>query len=225
MDEAAVRNAIRAVIRTHKQVFAYIGTSQTKLLELGAISAFAEHYKANGFSVKAIHPKGKSYFAVKTSTRGDPWNFSRFTATKNNKTIELHMNVLVRSAHDRGIYCVDVGVVKDHAIPAEKPKKKWRCLKNSDLVTFGEAKKLVVYPMLLAQFIGIVHEIKPWFLGCGVRKRPHPAPVLIALGHFSGNSGQIVSSYPSRNIAVTIAENFDIRLSRVRGGSAKSAFG
>jgi hypothetical protein len=128
------------------------------------------------------------------------------------------MNVKVRSAHDVGMYCVDVGVVREGAIPKEKSKTKWECLPNSDLLTFGEAKKLVVYPMLLAQFIGIVHEIKPAYLKVGLPAQgPHPAPTLIALGHFSGNASAIVTAYPSRSITVNIAENYDVRLARVRG--------
>ena len=89
-------------------------------------------------------------------------------------------------------------------------------------------KKLVVYPMLLAQFIGIVHEIKPCFiygrLPRGFFKYEHLFPVLASLGNFSGNSSKIVDAYKSRNIHITIAENFDVRLANVRGGHQKSPF-
>ena len=79
--------------------------------------------------------------------------------------------------------------------------------------------------MLLAQFVGIVHEIKPNFL----RTRAgldlsHLSPVLITLGHFSGNSRLIVNKYISRQIFVTIAENYDMRLAKVRNGSATTPF-
>jgi hypothetical protein len=135
------------------------------------------------------------------------------------------MNLMVQSAHDPGIYCVDVGIVEASAIPFEKPKIKWLCLDNESLITFAEVKKLVVYPMLLAQFLGIVHEIKPGFLSSfDLDDTAHLAPTLIALGHFSGNASSIVNNYKSRNIYVTIAENYDIRLARVRSGSINSPF-
>ena len=140
---------------------------------------------------------------------------------------ELHMNLMVRSAHDAGVYCVDVGIVEAGTIPAAKPTGTgpWLCLENQHLVTFAEVKKLVIYPMLLAQFLGIVHEIKPGFLtsNCGL-KLPHISPMLIALGHFSGNAGIIVANYPHRGIHITVVENFDSRLAKVRGDLTSSPF-
>ena len=225
MNVAEIKKAIKRIIKDHVDVFRQIGSSQPKLLELAAITGLAQHYKSHGYAVKVVNPKGKKSFAVKTSTRGYPWNFSRIVATKDSASAELHMNLMVRSAHDEGIYCVDVGVVEGTVIPAEKPKTAWLCLDNASLLTFAEVKKLVVYPMLLAQFLGIVHEIKPSFLTSPSSLDPaHLPPALIALGHFSGNAAVIVRSYTSRGIHVTIAENYDMRLARVRGGSANSPF-
>lgn len=220
MDLDKISAAIKRVIKKHTEAFAVIGSSQPKLLELASITGFAEHYKSRGFLVRVHNPKGKSYFAMKAGTNGDPWNFSHFSAKDGLENVELHMNVKVRSAHDTGTYCVDVGVVRAGAIPRAKPAVKWECLPNDDLVTFGESKKLVVYPMLLAQFIGIVHEIKPSYLRYKPAKpTDHPPPTLIALGYFSGNSRAIVDAYPGRKIKLNVAQNYDMRLARVRGSS------
>ena len=137
MDLNKIQAAIKRVIRKHSEAFATIGSNQPKLLELASITGFAEHYKAHGFFVRVHNPKGKSYFAMKAGTNGDPWNFSYFSASDGIENVELHMNVKVRSAHDLGMYCVDVGVVKANAIPESKPAEKWECLPNADLVTFG----------------------------------------------------------------------------------------
>jgi hypothetical protein len=224
MDLSKIHAAIKRVIKKHSEAFIVIGGSQPKLLELASITGFAEHYKAHSFHVRVHNPKGKSYFAMKAGTNGDPWNFSYFSANDGIENVELHMNVKVRSAHDTGMYCVDVGVVRAGAIPREKPAAKWECLPNPDLVTFGESKKLVVYPMLLAQFIGIVHEIKPGYLNYAVAApTDHPPPTLIALGSFSGNSRAIVNAYPGRSIKLNIAQNYDVRLARVRGSSTPTS--
>lgn len=226
MDLAKIKAAVRRVIRRHAEAFEAIGSNQSKLLELASITGFAVHYKAKDFAVRVHNPRGKAYFAIKASTSGDPWNFSYFSARKEDLAVELHMNLKVRSAHDTGVYCVDVGVVTADAIPKAKPAERWDCLPNDALVTFGEAKKLVVYPMLLAQFVGIVHEIKPAFLRpLTIPQGDHPAPTLIALGHFSGNARAIVDAYRTRNISVNIAANYDVRLASVRWSPApKSPF-
>ena len=223
MDVDEVRKTVQRVIAKHRRAFAVIGTSQTKLLELGAIAGIAEHYKSKGCTPRVVNPKGKRSFVVKTSTRGFPWNFSRIVIERESPLCELHMNVMVTGAHGIGTYCVDVGVVVPSSIPTEKPDKDWNSLDNACLISFAEVKKLVIYPMLLAQFLGIVHEIKPSFLvGRGSTDPAHPSPTLIVLGHYSAISQDIVKSYPDRGISVVIAANYDGRLARVRSGRTAS---
>jgi hypothetical protein len=225
MNVAEIRKAIKQIIARHAEAFRQIGSSQPKLLELAALTGLAQHYKSHNFSIRVVNPKGKKAFTVKTSTRGYPWNFSRILVSKNSEAAELHMNVLVRSAHDEGIYCVDVGIVESSSIPSKKSEVRWVCLENEYLLTFAEVKKLVVYPMLLAQFVGIVHEIKPQYLRSASLRHPsHLPPILVALGHFSGNAGAIVKAYASRGIHITVAENYDVRIARVRGNPSGSPF-
>ena len=213
------------MVRKHKAAFDAIGYDQSKLLELAAATGFAEHYRSQNFSISIVNPRASSSFTVKTATNGDPWNFSRIVASSGNAAFELHMNLKVRSAHDQGVYCVDIGVVPVDRVPLSKPKEKWVCLENSELITFAEVKKLVIFPMLLAQFVGIVHEVKPRFLAVQRRRRsPHPPPTLIALGHYSGNSTSIVHAYRQRHIHVLIADNYDVRLARIRGAPNTSPF-
>jgi hypothetical protein len=95
MDLSKIHAAIKRVIKKHSEAFAAIGSSQPKLLELASIAGFAEHYKAHDFYVRVHNPKGKSYFAMKAGTNGDPWNFSYFSANDGIENVELHMNVVV----------------------------------------------------------------------------------------------------------------------------------
>lgn len=224
MDINKISTAIKRVIKDHFEAFKQIGSNQPKLLEFAAFAGLAQHYKSKGFKLSIVNPRRDKGFKVKTSTRGYPWNFSRIILAKHSEIVELHMNLLVRSAHDEGIYCVDVGVVKGKCIPEKKEVPLWECLENKDLITFAEAKKLVIYPMLLAQFIGIVHEIMPKFINHKKPDTAHLPPILIAVGHLSGNSSTIINNYPKRNIRIVIAENYDIRLARLRGGTIDSPF-
>jgi hypothetical protein len=225
MNIPEVQRAIKRVIKNHRDAFLQIGSNQTELLELGAITGIAEHYRSCGYSLRVSNPNGQRTFMVKKSTRGFPWDFSHIVAERNSLTVELHMNLPVRSACGKGIYCVDVGIVVGNVVPVEKPPNRWECIENQYLITFAEAKKLGVYPMLLAQFLGMVHELKPSFLQTrrGVDSS-HLSPILIALKHFSENCQLIVNEYTNRRVFVTIAENYDMRLARVRSGSAATPF-
>lgn len=217
MNLANVTSAVKRVIARHSGGFKLIASSQTQLLELASVTGIAEHYRSIGASVKAVNPKGKGGFVVKTSTRGYPWNFSYFECDLAGEKFEIRMNLMVNGAHDDGIYCVDVGIVKSKAVPYSRPSAVWTRVDNSDLITFAETKKLVVYPMLLAQFVGIVHEIKPGFLVAGATH--HLSPTLITIGHLTGNSQAIVNAYWGRNFRILIAHSYDIRLARVRAGA------
>jgi hypothetical protein len=100
-------------------------------------------------------------------------------------------------------------------------------LENSDLISFAEAKKLVVYPMLLAQFVGIVHEVTPKFLKRDKKYRlgnDHLHPALITLGNLTPNARDIMRSFKRRKYKITVAESFDIRLSAAARGLNLSPF-
>jgi len=197
--------------------------NESKALELAGTIAVCEHYKYLGYSIEIVNPdKAKNVFCVKTSTRGFPWNFSHIKILKENINYEIHTNLSVKSCHDDGVYCVDIGIIKEDSIL--KDEKKWKCVENSNLLSFGEVKKLVIYPMLLAQFIGIVHEIRPEYLAMEIKPEGIFEPVLISLGNFSGNSTTIVKAYEKRKIKLFIAQDFDIRLANYRGKNVQTPF-
>jgi hypothetical protein len=227
MNVESVKEALVEFTRKHRAAFTLVAKRESQLLELAAMVGVELHYRSNGYSTSIKSPGKGSVFVVKTSTRGHPSKYSFVVVEKDGATGELHMNLMVRGAHDEGIYCIDVGIVKSGVVPQKvDPDVKWRCIPNDCLISFAEAKRLPVYPMLLAQFIGIVHEIRPEFL-----QRPTPSgfgcstnlpPALISLGRFSGNSKVIVDGFVTRGITVCIAENFDVRLAVHRKGGTNS---
>ncbi|OXS13763.1 hypothetical protein CGX12_17975 [Zobellella denitrificans] len=229
MDVNAVQQSIRKFLKKHKQAFFTISSNQSKALELAVTVGVAEHYRSVGYTIHVVNPKkSPQTFVVKTSTRGHPWNFTHLKFERHDVIYEGHMNLVVESAHDEGRYCVDFGLIKTGCVPDKAMKTAWSAAKNKDLVTFAEVKKLVVYPMLLAQFLGIVHEIKPCFIHGrtprGFGREDHLYPVLASLGNFSGNSSKIVEAYKTRRVRVLVAENFDLRLAGVRSGRQESPF-
>jgi len=229
MNVDAVMKSIKNFLKKNRQTFSAISSNQSKALELAVTVGVSEHYRSNGYTIHVVNPKKTpGTFVVKTSTRGHPWHFTHLNFELDGQVFEAHMNLMVKSAHDEGRYCVDFGLTKVGSVPYKPRKRGWEAAKNSDLITFAEVKKLVVYPMLLAQFIGIVHEIKPCFIDGktprGFLKNKHLFPALASLGNFSGNSSKIVEAYKTRNIRIAVAENFDVRLARVRGNYQQSPF-
>ncbi|MGB6057614.1 MAG: hypothetical protein WBF71_05065 [Microthrixaceae bacterium] len=177
----------------------------------------AKHYELAGYAVKLVNPNGNQ-LRVKLTTRGDPWNFSRFELQKGGLGYEIHSNLPVVDALGTpgARYVVDVAVVKAGCVPKTKGARaqpKWSELKNEDLITFIEAKALVIYPMLIAQFIGIVHELQPRFLS-GRRPRHfvarnHFDPALVSLGYLHGTCLNIVKGLGARNCRIGIVAEFD----------------
>jgi hypothetical protein len=186
-----------------------------------------QHYRAYGYKTSIQNPTGTREFRVKLSTRGHPADYSHVVCERGASVFELHSNLSVLGGRDSGIYCVDVAVVNPGVVPTKKSKKGSDTLKNSDLISFAEAKKLVIYPMLLAQFVGIVHEIKPKFLRRNKKYclgDDHLHPALIALGNLTPNAKDILRSFDRRKYKIVVAENFDIRLSAAARGIDLSPF-
>jgi hypothetical protein len=222
MDINSIKTSLNAFIGQYYTQFQRLSRSESQLLEIGALMMTAEHYKRRGFLVRPEN-KIRNRFKLKVTARGKPFNFSWYSASKDGVKVEIHGNLSVRGAYgkDEGVYVVDVGVVVADTLPTSpKEKKQWRAMANCNLVTFVEAKKLVIYPMLMAQFIGIVHEIKP-----AVMKRKlawndlHFYPALVSVGHLHGISRGIREGFRRRKFRVNVIPAFDIEVSRLAGNA------
>lgn len=223
MNLTDIQLKLQKFIRLHRVQFEDISKHQSQLLELAALVIATEHYRLNGYKIVPANLIG-GRFKVKSSAKGYPFNFSWFRARREDAEVEIHSNLSVLSAytHDDGVYVVDVGIVKSGCLPSKKSGKGWKGVNNLDLITFIEAKKLVIYPMLLAQFIGIVHEIKPSFLKKakvpGLKRGGHFSPALVSVGYLHGTSRSIRNGFTERGFKVNIVPALDIEVAKLRGG-------
>lgn len=229
MNIGEIQIAMKNFIAKHSMEFQDLAVRESALLELGALTMASEHYRLAGYTVQVENPK-EGLFAAKLTSRGHPYNFSWFRCERDGTVLEIHSNLAVAGAHkDDARYVVDVAVVDgDDAVPKSKPKKPWDRLENSRLSTFVEVKKLVVYPMLLAQFVGIVHEISPNSLKAKkwtASAKDHFAPSLISLGYLQGTSASILAGFVKRKYNICVIHNFDVHLSSMKNGvCAESPF-
>lgn len=229
MDTELIRRQLTIYIRNHGRHFFEFPTIESQLLELGTLVLVAEHYRLEGYTVTPMNLIGR-HFRVKRSSAGYPWNFSWFAVSGRAQLFDIHANLAVEGAYrlDGAKYVVDVGVCNTGAVPRAKPRSEpWHSVANAKLATWVEAKKLVVYPMLLAQFIGIVHEISPHFLGGpnrrGFRASGHFPPALVTTGHFTGGSAQIVSAFKARRFRTVVVPDLDVALASMKEGRARSS--
>ena len=222
VDVEEIAGSLRQFVRNYNAQFQKLSARKSQLLEIGALMIAAKHYERNGYTVSLHNPRG-GQLRVKLGTKGDPWNFSRFEAVKGKRHFEIHTNLPVADAlSTKGArYVADVVVVPSGAVPTAKPpgKSKWQTLPNASLITFIEAKALVIYPMLIAQFIGIVHELKPDFLlgkrPTGFRAAKHFDPSLVSLGYLHGTCWNIVAGFKKRKLYIHIVPEFDRAIARL----------
>jgi hypothetical protein len=223
VDVEAISKSLRRFVRSHQAEFQKLSGRQSQLLEIGAFLTAAKHYELAGYEVTLRNPDG-SQIKVKLGTRGNPWNFSRFEIVGDDHQFELHTNLPVLDAVGTAgaRYVVDIAVAQWDCVPDSPPrgkKSKFHALGNEDLLTFIEAKALVIYPMLIAQFIGIVHELKPSFLieppSDGFTEAKHFFPSLVSLGYLHGTCWNIVRGFSSRQIHIGVVGQFDRALSRL----------
>ena len=217
MDAPEARRRIAKFFRTRSAAVEKLVRREPQLLELLAMTAVVTHYETAGFDVRPANLKA-GRFRVKLATKARPENFSHFVAHKDDTSIEIHSNVAIRgsSTVDQGQYVVDVGVIRSGSLPRGVARGVVAAAPNDALFTFAEVKKLVIYPMLLAQFTGIVHELMPTHIHetrpDGYDGDPHFMPALLADGYLTANARDIVNGYPRRGYWLTIVPDIHARV-------------
>ncbi len=222
MDVDAIQAAMQSYIARHNVSLNQMPRIQSQLLELGALVLAAEHYRIVGYTVTTENLVNDR-FRLKRNSVGKPWNFSWFRIRKDADEFDIHANLTVLGAYglDEGRYVVDVGVCHSGILPiGSAERKSWISVENAALITFIEAKRLVVYPMLLAQFIGIVHELQPKFLAGSAPEKfqhnQHFPPTLVTTGHIAAVCRGIRAGFLSRGFNIAVLPNLDLALAQMR---------
>lgn len=211
MNEEAVQQGLRALATNHSVTLARFGARQSQLLEVAGLLTAAQHYSMMGYDVQP-HNLRDGLFRSKVTTSPYPQRYSYFEATRGARSFEIHSNMPIRGAFPlpTAAYVVDVAVIRSGLLPPSNV----RCvIESQDVITFAEIKALIVYPMLLAQFIGIVHELVPRFLAgrlpYGFRRDGHFKPALITIEHLRPTSVEIVEAFATRGFRVKICPELD----------------
>jgi hypothetical protein len=215
-------------LSSHKTAIQNVTKSHNNIFEVSCFVLIAQYYEHIGYYLQIKNPvDGK--FRFRYSTNGFPWRYSYLVAcTKEDDqpVFEIWHNQKVagwwltdEKENDTPLFALDIAVIKPGALPANlnfdakgKGERVW--VKKDDLITFGEAKNLVGYPMLIAQFLGIVHEIKPSFLHEHISNVPrefyehrHLPPSLLTSGNMLSGALRVIKSFEDRQIEIIIIDN------------------
>ena len=167
--------------------------------EMACYSKVIQYYRDHHFNIQPC-PQKESTFRFKSTTKGSPNKYSFFRVSENiansgqkMKKYDIRPNMPVCSSFDNCTYIPDIVVSK------MSDENNIQRIENQNLITFCEVKYLKPHPEMLANFIGIVHELKPDLLnGPNVREGLHPAPALMTSGQSSENVHHISSEMKKR---------------------------
>jgi hypothetical protein len=218
MDLAAIHRELTGFVTRHGATLRQIGTHQFQVLEIGALILVVEHYRKQGYLPRPQNLEGAGIFRVKQAARGNPRRYSWYALEKNGATpfeVFLNLPTLGAFSRDDGVYVVDVAVVRAGSVP-QLARGGPTAIRNDDLITFVEVKNFRVYPMLLAHFVGIVHELQPRMLRGrrpqGFRRDGHFLPTLLTVRTATPNAQGIVDWFPRRGYRIGFIPMFEQRL-------------
>jgi hypothetical protein len=142
------------------------GRTVNQVFEAFVFAAVATWYREQDWTIEFVHPKkhtGK-HLRLKFNTRGRPSNYSFIRCSKGQVEVHIRHQIRVATAHYRIGQRFRANVVLDVAVitPADL---EWMdtndYIPNENLISFGEAKHMSAFAELVANFVGLIHELQP----------------------------------------------------------------
>jgi hypothetical protein len=165
-DQATVKTELETFFANEKASVNNFGSTVNQTFEAKVFASVIKWYQTNGWTVNIINPlkNGRYVFNLKFNTRGAPINYSYAKCTKQGKSCQIRhgLRTHTRSYNTRNrksanIVC-DIVVMNDINIDGFTTDT---ALQNKFLISFGEVKHMSAYAELMANFVGLVFELKP----------------------------------------------------------------
>lgn len=208
--------------QTQKDLLDFFGTYRAQLNSFGryvnqtfeayALAQTIKWYIKRGWNVSCVNPKG-GQFKLKFSTRGKPVNFSYFVLKLKRQKIHIRHQLRVGIRHNLTSHAninLDVAVYEDTDLTKFASDD---YLPNMKLISFGEAKHMSAYAELMANFIGLVHELMPEKLD-NIRKKDgfspseHIAPFMIVSGILYHTAKELKNSFEDRGYDIDVYDYY-----------------
>ncbi|MFA6256807.1 MAG: hypothetical protein WCT29_00675 [Candidatus Paceibacterota bacterium] len=142
------------------------GNVVNQVFEAYTFASTIKWYQSNEWLVHIINPKVKSkgIFRLKFSTMGAPNKYSYAICEKGEKKCQIRhqLRVTTESYRDKNNYraniCCDISVINNLDLNLYSTAM---AIPNKELISFGEVKHMSAFAELLANFVGLVHELQP----------------------------------------------------------------
>ncbi|MES2638088.1 MAG: hypothetical protein V4850_01340 [Myxococcota bacterium] len=212
VDQAETKKRLVSFFSAASKELHLFGATVNQTFEAHVFAGLISHYAELGWKTKLVHPgkkaDGSAVVRLKFSTRGKPSGYTHAVCEKGSTRVQIRHQLRVFTAHRTGrekrlpSVCLDVAVIDDTDLDALKTDDP---VPNAILCSFGEAKHMSAYAELVAQFLGIVHEIMPSSFAKPKptdRQAHHPWPFLFVSGKFYPSAEGIVETIVARALRV-----------------------
>jgi hypothetical protein len=214
IDTSSIRQKVGDFFSENKSDITQFGSTVNQTFEAFVFASLVNWYSKNNWKINFIHPiSGSNIVKLKFSTRGRPSQYTYALCTKETEKIQIRHSLRVATCYHRPDFSQPANVVLDVAVISDTDLSNYKTdahIENSYLITFGEAKHMSAFAELIANFIGLVHEISPHvvapirpYIG-PIEPREHPAPFLYVSGHLNRTAQGIVESIRYRGYDIDV---------------------
>lgn len=210
IDQAGIKNDLAKFFEQKSNDISNFGGTVNQTFEAFVFAATVAWFKEQGWKVTIHHPAkhdAKLGMKLKFSTRGKPSGYSYAECEKGKRTLQIRHGLRIATAaytpsqKKPANICVDVAVIENTDLGKFASDD---FVTNNKLVTFGEAKHMSAFAELVANFVGLVHELQPDRLKA---KRPHKnrlSPFLYVSGFLQNTALGIKESIENRQYDLQI---------------------
>jgi hypothetical protein len=165
-NQAEAQKQMSAFFKNERATINSFGNTVNQTFEAHVFAHVIKWYRKNGWNVSIVNPikNGRQIFQLKFSTRGAPIGYSYAICRKNNLECQIRHGLRVATKFYKKSYPIRANVVCDIVIMNNIDIDHLKTddhITNESLISFGEVKHMSAFAELIANFIGLVHELQP----------------------------------------------------------------
>jgi len=165
-DQKEAKKGLKEFFKNEKAQLTSFGNAVNQTFEAYVFAKVIEYYKNKNYKVTIVNPKvdGKEVFKLKFSTRGAPNKYSYALLEMDGEKFQLRHQLRISTTSNsrklgyKANICCDISIIKDQDLKFFTTNDS---VSNDQLVSFGEVKHMSAFAELVANFIGLAHELTP----------------------------------------------------------------